>query len=857
MKAEPMRPSHRTAARRLLLASLLAFAPAPALAGGGPETTVVVVNGDSPLSLRLANEYAHLRRLPPGRICILEDVPAGPVIGVEAFRERIWKPVRAFLETRGLLDRADVIAYSCDFPYGVDFAADKAPPYAQGVSPVASLTSLTYLARRVERKDADGYLDLAVNRYFRRYSGGGTAGGGARRPTSEEARRHSEATAALQAKDYAKAAEAYRALLATLPEHTESWYNLACCLALTGKADEALAALGQAADRGWSDVGHTEKDADLESLRARPEFAAILVRMKKAAAVRASVEYAVQPAHGFAARRAWTGEADPAREAATDSLDRYWLATMLAYTFERGNSLPEALAYLGAAAKSDGTSPDGTVYFLRNDDIRSKTREPLFATAASALRKMGRRAAILSQEDAGQTGVLPVGKADVIGAVAGIAGFDWPGSQSRLLPGAIAEHLTSFGAHYATAGQTKISEFLRAGAAGSAGAVAEPFALQQKFPTPHLHVFYAEGCSLAEAFYQSVQGPYQLLVVGDPLARPFAKFASVSLAAPDPAKPWSGRVDLLAELKPAPERPIARVELWVDGAWIAEAAPGAAIAWDSASVEDGMHDLRLVAVEAGRIETRSFAVARVTVKNGAGAPVTVQPVKGRVKYGDAIALAGVAPGAKEVVVQAAGREVARAPVKGGAWKCAVPTAAVGLGPVVLQVRSVLLKGGGATSPMLDVTVDPPAPRAAPKPAPAYEVGLFVAAIDAAGKPQTFEVRTLDGDELEKALEGKVAAGAREVRFEGEFEVAAAGLYQLYVQAAGAVKFTLDGAVALDRATAPADRLGCGPASLAAGRHSLGVGLRPTGAPERQVMLGGDQPTAPLEGKALRHRKKGK
>ena len=87
MKAEPMRPSHRTAARRLLLASLLAFAPAPALAGGGPETTVVVVNGDSPLSLRLANEYAHLRRFPPGRICILEDVPAGPVIGVEAFRE--------------------------------------------------------------------------------------------------------------------------------------------------------------------------------------------------------------------------------------------------------------------------------------------------------------------------------------------------------------------------------------------------------------------------------------------------------------------------------------------------------------------------------------------------------------------------------------------------------------------------------------------------------------------------------------------------------------------------------------------------------------------------------------------------
>jgi len=57
--------------------------------------------------------------------------------------------------------------------------------------------------------------------------------------------------------------------------------------------------------------------------------------------------------------------------------------------------------------------------------------------------------------------------------------------------------------------------------------VQEPYSLQSKFPVPFLHGYYADGCSLAEAFYQSVLRPYQLIVVGDPLARPFARFAKV------------------------------------------------------------------------------------------------------------------------------------------------------------------------------------------------------------------------------------------------------------------------------------------------------------------------------------------
>ena len=49
-----------------------------------------------------------------------------------------------------------------------------------------------------------------------------------------------------------------------------------------------------------------------------------------------------------------------------------------------------------------------------------------------------------------------------------------------------------------------------------------------------IHVHYARGCSLAEAFYQSVCGPYQLLIVGDPLCRPWANIPQVSVAAVAP-----------------------------------------------------------------------------------------------------------------------------------------------------------------------------------------------------------------------------------------------------------------------------------------------------------------------------------
>jgi thiol-disulfide isomerase/thioredoxin len=52
----------------------------------------------------------------------------------------------------------------------------------------------------------------------------------------------------------------------------KSLYNAACSLALANRGDEAMAALREAFDAGFSDIAVFENDTELDSLRKRPDF---------------------------------------------------------------------------------------------------------------------------------------------------------------------------------------------------------------------------------------------------------------------------------------------------------------------------------------------------------------------------------------------------------------------------------------------------------------------------------------------------------------------------------------------------------------------------------------------------------
>jgi uncharacterized protein (TIGR03790 family) len=93
------------------------------------------------------------------------------------------------------------------------------------------------------------------------------------------------------------------------------------------------------------------------------------------------------------------------------------------------------------------------------------------------------------------------------------------------VPGALADHLTSYGGQLdEKGGQMSVLAWVASGATASYGTVSEPCAHLQKFPHPQVLLLnYAQGSSALEAYWRSVAWPQQGVFVGEPLAAPFAR----------------------------------------------------------------------------------------------------------------------------------------------------------------------------------------------------------------------------------------------------------------------------------------------------------------------------------------------
>ena len=395
-------------------------------------------------------------------------------------------------------------------------------------------------------------------------------------------------------------------------------------------------------------------------------------------------------------------------EVVQDSGNRYLLSVMLGVTAGRGNSVPEIVRGLEAAAAADGTKPPGTIYFVTNDDVRTKTRSPAFPPIVRALEALGVKAEVVS-------GVLPAAKRDVAGLMTGAADFDWQASKSTIVPGAICENLTSFGGIFTpSAGQTPLSVFIRAGAAGSSGTVVEPYALQAKFPHPALQVHYARGATLAEAFYQSVQAPYQLLVVGDPLCRPWATIPQVDVGTAGDGKDLaangtlSGTIELLPRATVAGQKSprdgsastgaVDHFTLFVDGVQLAQCRPGERLPLDTAQLADGYHELRVVATESSSVQSQGRWVLPVRFTNH-GKTLTLEVKPARVSIAGTVRVRVDGEGLDGVAVFSMGRVLGR--TAGGDTTIEVPAELLGRGRVT--IRATGRSGPGAAN---SVNADP-------------------------------------------------------------------------------------------------------------------------------------------------------
>ena len=285
---------------------------------------------------------------------------------------------------------------------------------------------------------------------------------------------------------------------------------------------------------------------------------------------------------------------------------RYMMSVMLGVTYGRGNTVEEIKSYLTRAAKADGTKPKGTIYLHDGPGIRSTTRSKQFKEVIEKLNELGVRTEVIES-------TLPNHKSDVMGLMNGTHAFKWPDCKSTILPGAICEHLTSYGGvMHAKFSQTPFSEFLRHGAAGSSGTVVEPFAIAAKFPNAAMHVHYARGCTLAESFYQSVAGPYQLLIVGDPLCKPWANIPKIVTSGLPKDGPVNGtlKINTMATGIDA----VNHYALHVDGTRTHLNREGK-FEIDTTKLKNGTYELRIIAVENSPVFSQGHLIKQIDVAN--------------------------------------------------------------------------------------------------------------------------------------------------------------------------------------------------------------------------------------------------
>jgi hypothetical protein len=567
-------------------------------AGGGPETTLLVVNSGDIGSKTIANYYVQIRKIPAANVIYLDPKTwngSTTRIDIETFREKIIRPILNEVKSRSLEVQTEAIIYSSGFPWAVDYSGDL--PTALRNSqlfqyPQGSLSGLTYLVYPVMAKLPLEYTSFTANHYMR-------------------------------LRDEWKGSTYEIPVIADGPQK-----GLILPSPSTGPKEIA-------------------PPADQTSVGS----------------------------HGF---RGWYGWG-PKGELSEAGGNRYVLSAVLGVTDGRGNSVQDIIRCLQRSATADGTFPTGTVYFMdSNTEIRTTTRKPGFRLAMELLRQLGVKAEIVP-------GVLPQNRPDVQGLMTGYADFNWPASGSTIRPGAICENFTSFGAVFdPNAGQTPLSVFLQYGAAGSSGTVAEPYAYQNKFPYSLIQVHYARGCSLAEAFYQAVYAPFQLLIVGDPLCQPWANIPQVEVSSVAPGDTLTGNVTLQPTAKLPRDGTVDRFELYLDGIRLATTNAQEPFQLDTTKSSDGYHELRIVGIENSVIESQGRIVLPVQFNNyGKTIQFSASPEQ-RVRAGGSIKLTAKAPGVRGVTFFQYDQSHPVAKFSGSEGEATVDTDQLGEGPVTLQ-----------------------------------------------------------------------------------------------------------------------------------------------------------------------------
>ena len=187
-----------------------------------------------------------------------------------------------------------------------------------------------------------------------------------------------------------------------------------------------------------------------------------------------------------------------------------------------------AKALIDRGVAADATFPLARGYLLRTSDSARSTRYFDMESVNTAWNKPNSLAFTYIDNSAGAATDSIKDKTDVLFYFTGLASIP-DLTTNKYLPGAVADHLTSYGGQIPTSGQMSILRFLEAGATASFGTVVEPCNYTTKFPQVSVFLkHYFAGEALIEAYWKSVAWPGEGLFIGEPLATPYGTSWSVA-----------------------------------------------------------------------------------------------------------------------------------------------------------------------------------------------------------------------------------------------------------------------------------------------------------------------------------------
>ncbi len=258
-----------------------------------------------------------------------------------------------------------------------------------------------------------------------------------------------------------------------------------------------------------------------------------------------------------ASSNAFAGRESPFRSLPPGSLD----FTNLMTTMITASNLAMAKLIVDQGSVSDESFPTQTVWLAKGPDYDRNVRYWQYDNTIFNTRLLGNYSIRRT------TAIGPGGLGNILGFQSGA--YNYGTGNAWFVPGALADNLTSFGGQILqdNGAQLNLLALLAAGASGSYGTVVEPCAYLEKFPSPQVYFYQARGFALAECYYQSLTNPYQGLLVGEPLAAPFARRGQGAWSTASGAI-LHGTTNLTVSFSAADARqPLQQVDLFIDGRW--------------------------------------------------------------------------------------------------------------------------------------------------------------------------------------------------------------------------------------------------------------------------------------------------